>query len=431
MKRLLQCEEWSRLRVGHGRELETLDDLTSILSAWKHNTGSDPSAYFDMRGDSLTPKFWSGTLDTPRFVLEVSPIGSTTLEPATRARLDANISAMLAAAMSSSSLDAGISTMSVGEGRHDALLGAFCNELQIARRRHILRRYSTMSDNLPSPKGRIAFPRQCYESIRTPGRFSSEWVALTEDVPENRVFKEVLLRYRSRCATNTRSKIDYCLAELDAVKRSGDYRLEWPSIRADRLSNNYLSLLKQSKALLDGDGAGLFSGEILANSEIVFTSRLFERFVAREIMKIAPSLGFKAVAQERGIYLCARETGANSFEVIPDLRVLDGEGKTKFIVDTKWKTLNHELRNLGISSQDVYQVLIYAAKHECTDVVLLYPDTTPATGGNGYCEKFTSRLAGVQYHVHILKLPLLAPNLSIPRDRLRMFLTANSARLAA
>jgi hypothetical protein len=288
MKRLLQCEEWSRLRIGRGLELETFDDLTSILSAWKRNTGGDPSAYFDIRSDALIPKFWSGTLDTPRFLLEVSPIGSMALGGAMRARLDASISAMLASATSSQSLSGGVASLSGDGGRYDALLGVFCDELQMARRRQVLRRYVSARDSLPSPKGRIAFPSQCYESIRRPGRFSSEWVALTEDVPENRIFKEVLLRYRPRCSSNIRGKIDLCLSELDMVNSAGDCRLEWSRIRTDRLPSNYLSLLKQSRSLLDGDGAGVFSGETLATSEIVFTSRLFEHYVAKELAWISP-----------------------------------------------------------------------------------------------------------------------------------------------
>lgn len=208
MKRLLQCEEWSRLRVGRGLELETFDDLTTILSAWKRNTGVDPSGYFDIRSDALMPKFWSGTLDTPKFTLEVS-IGSTALGDTMRARLDSSISAMLATATSSQSMSAGIASLSGDGGRYDALLGVFCDELRLARRRQVLRRYVSVRESVPSPKGRIAFPSQCYESIRRPGRFSSEWVALTEDIPENKIFKEVLVRYRPRCSANIRGKIDF------------------------------------------------------------------------------------------------------------------------------------------------------------------------------------------------------------------------------
>lgn len=422
MKRLLQCEEWSRLRVGRGLELETFDELTTILSAWRRNTGADPSGYFDIRSDALIPKFWSGILDTPKFTLEVSPISSRTLSEAMRARLDSSISAMLATATSSQSMSAGIASLSGDGGRYDALIGVFCDEFRLARRQQVLRRYVSVRESLPSPKGRIAFPSQCYESIRRPGRFSSEWVALTEDIPENKIFKEVLQRYRPRCSANIRASIDFCLAELDTVVTTADYRLEWARVRIDRLPAIYLSLLKQSKSLLDGEGVGVFSGKTLATAEIIFTSRLFEQFVAKEMAWISTSVGLRVKPQERGVFLCDRGDGGRSFEIIPDIRIIDAVGATKFIIDTKWKCLNHDKKNIGISRDDIYQVLVYAAKHECTDVILLYPDTSSATGEVGFYDKFITRLAGCDYSIHVAKLPLLAPNLLASREYLKALL---------
>lgn len=419
MKRLLQCEEWSRLRVGQGLELATFDDLTSILLAWKRNTGTDPSAFFEIRPDSLIPKFWSGTLDCQNLVLEVSPIGSMSLGSIMRGRLDASITAMLANVTSSSSMSAGVALLSGDGNRYDTLLRVFCEELQLARRRQILRRYVSARACLSSPKGRISFPSQCYESIRRPGKFSSEWVALSEDVPENRIFREVLVRYRPRCSASIRGVIDLCLAEMDAVSTSGDCHMEWSRVRTDRLPLNYISLLNQSKSLLDDNGAGIFFGDTLSTSEIVFTSRLFERYIAKEMQWIAPALGLRVSTQIRGTYLCSRIDGESSFEVIPDIRLNSIIGQTKFIVDTKWKYLNPKLRNFGISGGDIYQILIYAAKYECLDVVLLYPDVSDTTGECGFHEIFSAPLAGRSYRIHIVRIPLLATSLHISRSYLQ------------
>lgn len=228
------------------------------------------------------PKFWTGTLESDTLVLEVVPIGANQLRPEERSRLDNSLSAMLATALSAQSITAGLASLSADGNRYEALLEVFCDELQLARRRQVIRRYVSTTDSLPSPRGRISFPSQCYESIRRPGRFASEWVSLTEDVPENRIFKEVLLRYRPRCSARMRGRVDLCLSEFDSVDASRDHRLEWARIRTDRLPPIYHSLLRQSKALLDEEGVGVFVGEKLATAEIVFTSRLFEQFVAKE-----------------------------------------------------------------------------------------------------------------------------------------------------
>lgn len=423
MKRLLRCEEWSKLRVGPGLELESLEELTSIVAGWKYSTGEDPDAYFDILPGALVPKFWTGTLETELLVLEVAPIGAKQLEPELRSNLDGSLSAMLATALSAQSMTAGLASISADGSRHDALMEMFCDELQLARRRQVIRRYASTSDSLPSPRGRISFPGQCYESIRRPGRFASAWVALTEDVPENRIFKEVLLRYRPRCSARIRGRIDLCLSELDSVDASGDHRLEWAKVRADRLPPIYHSLLRQSKALLDEEGAGVFAGDKLATAEIVFTSRLFEQFVAKELSWISPAAGLVSKAQDRGTFTCSRGDGKGVFELIPDVRLIDDRGKTALIVDTKWKSLDMRKRHLGISREDIYQVLTYGSRFNCADVVLLYPDVTNETGKTGYYQKFESILGARKYSVHVLKIPMLAPTLMVARDLLRKLIT--------
>jgi 5-methylcytosine-specific restriction endonuclease McrBC regulatory subunit McrC len=422
MKRLLQCEEWSKLRVGPGLELGSLEELASIITSWKHSTGEDPHAYFDILAGALVPKFWTGTLETPLLVLEVAPIGARLLGPELRSRLDGSISAMLATAMSAQSMTAGLASLSTDGNRYEALLETFCDELRLARRRLVIRRYVTSSDSLPSPKGRISFPSQCYESIRRPGRFASAWVALTEDVPENRIFKEVLLRYRPRCSARLRGRIDLCLSELDSVDASGDHRLEWAKIRADRLPEIYHSLLRQSRALLDEEGVGVFSGEKLATAEIVFTSRLFEQFVAKELSWISPAAGFVSKAQGRGTFACSRSDGKTVFELIPDVRLIDSRGNTALIVDTKWKSLDMRARHLGISREDIYQILTYGSRFNCPEVVLLYPDVTSETGKIGYYQKLESILFNRKFSIHVVKIPLLASTLMATRDLLRKLL---------
>lgn len=423
MKRLLQCEEWSKLRIGRGFELESLEELASILAAWRQNTGEEPDAYFDILPGALVPKFWTGTLESGTLVLEVVPIGANQLRPEERSRLDNSLSAMLTTALSAQSITAGLASLSADGNRYEALLEVFCDELQLARRRQVIRRYVSTTDSLPSPRGRISFPSQCYESIRRPGRFASEWVSLTEDVPENRIFKEVLLRYRPRCSARMRGRVDLCLSEFDSVDASRDHRLEWARIRTDRLPPIYHSLLRQSKALLDEEGVGVFVGEKLATAEIVFTSRLFEQFVAKELSRISPTSGLISKAQGRGTFACTHSDGNGVFELIPDVRLIGGGGKTILIIDTKWKFLDMRKRHLGISREDIYQVLAYGSRFNCTDVVLLYPDVTSETGDTGYHQKFDSNLGGRNYSVHVVKIPMLAPSLISAREILRKLLS--------
>ena len=173
---------------------------------------------------------------------------------------------------------------------------------------------------------------------------------------------------------------------------------------------------------MNEEGARVFAGEKLATAEIVFTSRLFEQFVAKELSWISPSAGLVSKAQGRGTFACSRDDGKGVFELVPDVRLIDERGKTALIVDTKWKSLDMRKRHLGISREDIYQILAYGSRFNCPDVVLLYPDVTNETGKTGYYQKFDSILGGRTYSIHIVKIPMLASTLMVVRALLKNFL---------
>lgn len=411
MKPLIRCKEWTKLSYGPTGRLRGLDDIACILQAWKRETRSDPGPYFDVTPSSITPKFWSGTLETSKFRLEVAPMGADALSEEQFTRLDSNLTAMLAYASSSNSVSSGATLLSYHGNRHEALISAFCQELQLARRKLVLRRYVTKQESLNAPRGRIAFPRQCYESIRRPGMIASEWVALTEDIAENRIFKAVLNLYRPRCSAAIRAKIDACAAELDSVALSNDIANEWTRVRRDRLPDYYLALLKLSEALIDERGSGTLSGDTLAVGEIIFTSRLFEKFISKEVAAVVSAKGLVTNAQSRGTFLCQDNANTGIFELIPDMRVVDSLGCTKMILDAKWKELDHSSKNRGVKREDIYQLLTYGSKYGCKKLYLIYPDVSVKSGAAGHCEKFSAKLGSNVYEIAIVRVPMLGTSL--------------------
>jgi 5-methylcytosine-specific restriction enzyme subunit McrC len=248
---------------------------------------------------------------------------------------------------------------------------------------------------------------------------ASEWVALTEDIAENRIFKFVLSLYRPRCSAGLRAKIDACVAELDGVLLPSDVTGEWSRIRVDRLPEYYSSLLKLSKMLLNGEGSGVLSGDALAVGEIIFTSRLFERYVSKEVTRLTSEKGFVANSQSRGTFLCRDENDRNVFELIPDLRITDSAGKTRMILDAKWKELDYSNRNRGIKREDIYQLLAYGGAYGCRELQLVYPDVSLKTGAHGHYEKFSVNFSGNVYNIGIARIPMLGSNLTQASNFLR------------
>lgn len=377
-------------------------------------TGTDPASYFDLRGNQLTPKNWTGIAPGDDVQLEVSPIGSSNLAPHDREMLDRNISKMLQASITGNSMDMSDSDVAHTGERMQALLYAFCRLLSKARRRQVIRKYTPARMATRSSRGRTVFPAQVYESIRRPGYFVSEWVALDEDTAENRFIKLVLTRFRPRVSGSLRYKVDEQLCDFDNVSLSSSSDREWRRIRFDRLPREYAELMKLGKSLLDGEAPGLFSGVLNSTSEIVFTARVYEAFVLSEIQRIAEARGYKTEAQPRGRYLGKWDGGANAgrqaFELIPDMQIYRaGSQATSCVIDTKWKRLVPTSRQYGISLDDIYQVITYAARFGHKHAVLAYPwigSGSPLGGGDHVISMLMPTASG-EIQVKIIFFPIL------------------------
>ena len=151
MKLRIYCEEWQPIPIGPDGMFKDKSDIELLLRMWESKTGLSSKAFFERRHDSLVPKSWSGTIDTPRFQLEVAPIGSCNLPDQLKKNLDCNLSHMVAWSFSSHAF-AGITQVSLSGYRHEALLSHFCDAFLLARRKQIVRRYAPCSDSLLSPK---------------------------------------------------------------------------------------------------------------------------------------------------------------------------------------------------------------------------------------------------------------------------------------
>lgn len=71
-------------------------------------------------------------------------------------------------------------------------------------------------------------------------------------------------------------------------------------------------------------------------------------------------------------HLAQSESGVGAFEPRPGI-VVSADELPHFIIDTKWKLLREEASREAVSSADIYQMLAYGHRYDCSDVVLLYP----------------------------------------------------------
>lgn len=424
-RRVLQCEEWEKIRIGSGVDALTISDVTELLDSWRHHTGTDAASYFIFSDATLTPKNWSGTLAAESVQLEVTPMGYSTLGESDRRILDQNLSHMLERSIAGMDFELGEAQLTDVGNRPNALIDAFCQRLKHARRSRVIRRYTVRRGVTRALRGRTVFPDQAINGIRLPGTFVSEWVSLDEDTPENRFLKYVLAQCQGRAGGYARSKLESLLAELGDVTLREDPWSEWACIRFDRLSVEYRETLSLGKAILDGEVPGLFAGAMTGESQVVFTARLFEHFIGSELSEIARSNGYHAMLQAGGNYLGKWKTGKNAgksvFEMRYDVRLIpDYPPREPCLVDTKWKRLNPGAPQLGIAIEDMYQLFTYAVSSGHGHVVLLYPWIGPAEDEREPIEQTLAVPVGSDYiWVHLLTVPVVDSGFQFLPSRLR------------
>ena len=376
--RIVRCEEWGRINIGDAGEYLNSAEVEEIIEAWRNQSGREAEGYFDVTRKYLAPKNWVGVVTGRTIQFEVQPMGSRGLTDNERLLLDRNFSAMLRAAVGDVSIHLDSSELSPQGNAFEGLIAALCSVLKRARRSQLIRRYTSNEEVSRFLRGKVAFPKQIFESVRSPGYFACRWVELNEDVPENRFLKSVLRLFQGRCSGSLRRQIDELLAQLGGVRESSYPMTDYRRVRFDRLSYEYRQAIFLAKCLLDGRVPGIFSGAVQGRSRVVFTPTLFELFVHAILKDAAERIGYSVRRQPRGHFMGnwsgGPYSGRSVFEVIPDFEMKRNEDKTFCIViDTKWKRLRPERANLGISIDDLYQVMSYAYRFNSSRIAILYP----------------------------------------------------------
>jgi 5-methylcytosine-specific restriction enzyme subunit McrC len=251
-----------------------------------------------------------------------------------------------------------------GETLLEFLVGVFADRLRTAVRRGLPHSYRRQQDELLLFRGKLDITRQISRHIVRPHLLACQFDELSSDTPLARVLKAVVARLRSitRRAANVRR-----LAELSArfeyVSESADPLRE--PVALDRTNAAFHRLYAWSRLFLSGLWQSTTTGTTEGVALLFPMNDLFEMYVSRVVQSIlAPGA---AKLQHSGRFALT-DRDQSMFALRPDI-VVDNE----VVIDTKWKTLVPEDRDVGVVQSDVYQMLAYAHAYEATRVVMLYP----------------------------------------------------------
>ncbi len=410
--RRLRVEEWQPIRLD-GEDGLTGLELEGLLAEWMNVSGTSPEGFFYFASRSVSVRNWSGTLRSPEVELQVLPRGGLSLKPEDLAILDANLNHMLATALLGTLKSDLIATSGEGQ-RWDAVVKALADATMSALRHFRPREYRIREETAPAIRGRIEPVRTELLRLRRPGMTHSRWVELTEDVAGPRFIKSVLLLARSRLSYGTRRYIEPVLAELEGVSDSSSPWVELSRLSKGRQSASWEMPIRIATDLLDGRVGGLFSGMAMGESEVLYLPDLFERYFASVALQfLADERTDVRVQEERspGVWSHGPFSGiAHGGMFRTDIELWDiPTGVVVGIVDTKWKKLEPTRASLGITSDDLQQMISYAQLARCSDVALLYPWMS---GRSPFLSSPVLEIGGaVRTRIHAFCLPLLAEDI--------------------
>jgi len=178
-----------------------------------------------------------------------------------------------------------------------------------------------------------------------------------------------------------RTKIQIFVDELDRIQFT-------------RLNERYKPVFQLARLFIEGQTVQLIAGGQRAYAFVFDMDRLFETFVGKLLQtkhqQILPEAWKDYQIELQGskskLHLIYPPVPDDKpmFYLKPDI-LLWYLGTPKLIIDTKNKALPLNLPYREIAEGDVYQVLTYASRFQCPDILLLYPHTLGANQATPYC----------------------------------------------
>ncbi len=242
-----------------------------------------------------------------------------------------------------------------------AVTFADLTEERIAR--GLYRAYVEREENLTAVRGRIAVAADLRRNHVLRHRTSCRFAELTEDVPENRVVRQVahlLAGWVRRPPLRLRLwRIDHALGSVapthlpaEAVDR----------FTYGRLNEEYRPLHRLCKLVLDWASFADAAGPFAFRAFLLDMNRLFERFVTQVLRDRAQP----PVSVDDQVPLHLAE--GRRVDMRPDIVVRVGSRPT-LVADCKYKRLEPE----GFKQHDLYQMLAYCTALGLERGMLVYP----------------------------------------------------------
>ncbi|WP_332449378.1 McrC family protein [Methanoculleus sp.] len=256
----------------------------------------------------------------------------------------------------------------------EVFIHLFAKNLLVTMKNSLKREYIQDSDELRVIRGRIDIKRHI-----NPARMHIIPCLYHEFSIDNLLNRT--LKYT--CYLMSRTVSDFATIRLlrsiinllDPVTLTPVSVAEIDRITFSRLNRIFEPYIRMCKIFLSNSSLTLQASKVEFFSLLIPMERLFEEFIST-VLSENPAYFFgrdMPIRSQATVGRLARDmSGTEVFNLRPDIVI--GAPRIEVVIDTKYKQLDQNDRNLGISQADLYQMYAYATKTNARRCILLYPE---------------------------------------------------------
>jgi len=252
----------------------------------------------------------------------------------------------------------------------ELLIYVFANYTEEVISQQPYQAYQKVEEETTFLKGRLSFENYTKHNLTT-GKWQNFYCIHEPFVYDNlfnRIIKYVTRRL-SAISENflNKEKLNEILFVLNDVSDIRCTAQDCEKVKLNPLYEDHKHILELCKLYLSNQVIDMDSEDSRNFCFLVPMEYIFEDFLFGFISDKWPSLNIKSQSTD---YL-ARNRDSKVFQIRNDIYIKD-----QLIIDTKYKirATNDGLK-AGVSQNDLYQMVSYALRRNCTNVLLVYPNT--------------------------------------------------------
>lgn len=295
----------------------------------------------------------------------------------------------------------------------DVFILHFCAQLHDQLKQGAIRKYVKREKNLNVLRGRLLTERQFKFNLAHRERLFCRYDELSEDNLYNQILKFVLeVLLRTAKGNRAVQEVSGLFMRFDPIsdRRINVRRLD--SLDFDRLTERYESIFQWCRCFLEGYYPDVLGKGKSCLSVLFDMNRLFEAYIGTQLRRYARSEGLRVREQGPQRYFATRRYSDMSrkpvFRMKPDISLMDKEENILCIADAKWKILDEEKNDLGITQVDLYQMEGYASVYGVKSLALIYPMQKNLT------KPVRLTLMGSGATLHVLPVDLSKKEITLP-----------------